>query len=86
MFAAVILTLATQWLFGRCRRNNNPITITEEQRTDQQEESSDEFEIVSNEEVEEAQTEEVEETQTEEPTGITESMEETKRDTNTTDP
>jgi hypothetical protein len=58
MFGAVILTLATQWPFGMCERRNHTIATPEVQREDQQEESSDEFELVSDEDPEEAQTEE----------------------------
>ena len=43
--ATVILTIAMQWLFGRCQRRNQPIT-EEAQILEVQEESEEEFEII----------------------------------------
>jgi hypothetical protein len=57
MIAALILTLATQLLFVKCKRRNNPIATRNVQREDLPEESSEEFELASNEdEVQEVRT------------------------------
>ena len=71
--SAVILTLASQWLFGKCRHWKRPST-TGDGSSELHRESSEEFEMVENEdETEQVQTQLTEEPQNEGPVEMTSS-------------